>query len=95
MVIKRLAPLSLAKIVGMLYVVLGLIFGAAFSLAAMAGTFAFDQADTPPFFRLMGTGAVFMFPIFYGCLGFIVSLVAAGLYNILAGLVGGIEIDIQ
>jgi hypothetical protein len=95
MVIKRLAPLSLAKIVGMLYVVLGLIFGATFSLAAMADAFAFDQADTPPFFRLMGTGAVFMFPIFYGCLGFIMSLVAAWLYNILAGLVGGIEIDIQ
>jgi hypothetical protein len=95
MVIKRLAPLSLAKIVGMLYVVLGLIFGATFSLAAMAGAFAFDQADTPLFFRFMGTGAVFMFPIFYGCLGFIVSLVAAWLYNILAGLVGGIEIEIQ
>ena len=95
MVIRRLAPVSLAKIIGALYVVLGLIFGAMFSFAAMAGAFRFDQADTPPFFRFMGTGAVFMFPIFYGCLGFIVSLVAAWLYNILAGLVGGIEIDIQ
>jgi hypothetical protein len=95
MVIKRLAPVSLAKIIGALYVVLGLIFGAMFSLAAMAGAFAFEQADTPLFFRFMGTGAVFVFPIFYGCLGFLVSLVAASLYNILAGLVGGIEIEIQ
>jgi len=95
MVIKRLGPLSLAKIVGMLYVGLGFVFGAIFSLAAMAGAFAFDQADTPLFFRFMGGGAVFMFPIFYGCLGFIASLVAAWLYNILAGLVGGIEVEIQ
>lgn len=95
MVIKHLGPVSLAKIVGTLYAVLGLVFGAIFSLAALAGVFAFDQADTPPFFRLMGVGAVFVFPIFYGCLGFIFSLVAAGLYNILAGLVGGIEIELQ
>jgi hypothetical protein len=93
MVIKRLGPVSLAKIVATLYVVLGLIFGAIFSLMALGGGFA--DPSMSPFFRLFGVGAVFFFPIFYGCLGFIVSLVVAWLYNILAGLVGGIEIELQ
>lgn len=95
MVIKRLGPVSLAKIVGTLYVVLGLIVGGIFSLAALAGAIAFDQPDTPAFFKLMGVTAVFVFPIFYGCIGFFASLIAAWLYNILAGVVGGIEIEIQ
>jgi len=95
MVIKRLGPVSLAKIVGSLYVVLGLVFGVIFSLASMTGAFGSNPPNSPPFLPLMGMGAVFLFPIFYGCLGFIASLVAAWLYNILAGLVGGIEIEIQ
>ena len=37
MVINRIAPFSLAKISGTLYAALGLIFGALFSLIAMAG----------------------------------------------------------
>ena len=92
--INRLGPVSFAKIVGMLYVVLGLVFGAIFSLAAMAGAFGSNPANSGPF-PMIGIGAVFLFPILYGCLGFIASLVAAWLYNILAGLVGGVEIEIQ
>jgi hypothetical protein len=33
-------------------------------------------------------------PIVYGCLGFIMSLVGATLYNVLARTVGGIELDV-
>ena len=95
MVIKHLGAVSVAKIVGTLYVVLGLLFGGIFSLAALVGAFAFSQPDTPWFFKFMGVGAVFVFPIFYGCIGFFASLIAAWLYNILAGVVGGIEIEIQ
>jgi hypothetical protein len=95
MVIRRIGPLSCAKIVATLYAILGLVFGAIFSVAALVFGFNPDQPDTPPFMQMIGVGAVFVFPVFYGCLGFIVSFIAAWLYNVLAGLVGGIEIEIQ
>jgi hypothetical protein len=38
---------------------------------------------------------VIVAPIVYGCLGFLASFVAAWLYNLLAGVVGGVEIDLQ
>jgi hypothetical protein len=34
-------------------------------------------------------------PILYGGMGFVMTLIGAWLYNILAGFVGGIEMDLQ
>ena len=93
MVINRIAPLSLAKISGVLYAALGLIFGALFSLFAMAGMAA-GGSDGPAFGALFGVGAIILFPIFYGCIGFVASLIGAWLYNTVAGMVGGVELDI-
>jgi hypothetical protein len=31
----------------------------------------------------------------YGCLGFVTTLIMAWLYNVLAGIMGGVEIDVQ
>ena len=45
MVVKRVQPLSCAKIAGTLYAILGLVFGALFSLAAAAGAFASDSGE--------------------------------------------------
>ena len=47
------------------------------------------------FGALFGVGAVVAFPIFYGCLGFVGLLFAAWLYNLVAGVVGGVEVEIQ
>jgi hypothetical protein len=97
MVIKRIAPLSVAKITGTLYGVMGLVFGCIVSLIALAGGFA-SAAETSEFANLgamVGVGAVIILPIFYGGIGFVGTLIAAWLYNILAGLVGGIELDVQ
>ena len=92
MVINRIAPFSLAKISGTLYAALGLIFGALFSLVAMAG-FAAGNGNSM-FGALFGVGAIILFPIFYGCIGFVASLIGAWLYNVLAGMVGGVELDV-
>ena len=94
MVIKRIGPMSVAKITGTLYAVMGLIMGAFFSLIALAGGFA--STDSPAgMSSLLGVGAIVIFPILYGCIGFVATLVAVWLYNVLAGLVGGIEMDVQ
>ncbi|MEA2464092.1 MAG: hypothetical protein QOJ98_1839 [Acidobacteriota bacterium] len=94
MVIRRVGPLSLAKISGALYALLGLIFGAIISLISIAGS-AFMPKDAGFSGMLFGVGAIVILPIFYGVLGFIMSLIMAGLYNLIAGWVGGVEIDLQ
>jgi hypothetical protein len=96
MVIKRVGPLSCAKIVGTLHIFVGLLVGAIFSLAAMAGAFASDRTEAPFFIgAFIGVGSIIFFPVLYGCIGFISTLVGAWLYNVVAGFVGGIEMDVQ
>ena len=94
MVIKRVAPLPLAKVSGALYALMGLIFGACISLISIAGS-AFMPKESGGMGMLFGVGAIVALPIFYGILGFIFSLIGAFLYNLVAGWVGGIEIDVQ
>lgn len=95
MIIKRIGPLSLAKLSGLLYAIAGLVLGGIFSLAAMAGAFASQTADAAGFEAIIGVGAVIVFPILYGVMGFVGTLIAAWLYNVAAGVVGGVEVDIQ
>jgi len=95
MVIKSIRPLSLAKLSALLYAVLGLLVGAVFSVLAMVGGFASDSSHGSGIAAAMGIGGVIFFPILYGTMGFVASLVGAWLYNIAAGIMGGIELDVQ
>jgi hypothetical protein len=92
MVINRVGPLSSAKIVGLLYAILGLVGGAIFSLVAAMGGFSHGRPDAT---GLVGVAAVVIFPVLYGVMGFLMTLILAWLYNGLAQLVGGIEIDLR
>lgn len=96
MVIRRVGPLSVAKISGALYALMGLIFGAIISLFSVLGTaFAPDTQNAGAIGMLFGAAAIIVLPIFYGVLGFIMTLIAAALYNWMAAWLGGIEIDVQ
>jgi hypothetical protein len=44
---------------------------------------------------MMGVGSIIFFPIMYGCFGFIGTLITAAIYNVLANVVGGVEVDLQ
>ena len=93
MVLKRVGAMSLAKISGVLYAVIGLIVGGCISLLAVAGMAA--QQSGSFMGAMFGVGAIIVLPIFYGLLGFIGALITAGLYNLLAGAVGGVQIDLE
>jgi hypothetical protein len=95
MVIRRVSPLSCAKIAGTLYALFGLIFGGIVSLIAVAGGFASNNAEGAAFSAIFGVGAVVLLPLLYGGMGFVMSLITAWLYNVVAGMVGGIEVDVQ
>ena len=105
MTIKRIGPLSCAKIAGVTYAALGLLIGALVSLAAGLGLAlsggqqnldAKALSPLPPMFgALMGVGAIIVFPILYGIIGFIFALIGAWIYNLLASWIGGIQVDIS
>lgn len=62
---------------------------------AIAGGLASDAPGLAGFGPAIGVAAVIFFPILYGGLGFVTTLIAAWLYNLAAGIVGGVELDVQ
>lgn len=96
MVIKRVGPVSVAKIMGSLYACIGLCIGIVVSLMAMAGAaFGSDSSSMGAFGAVMGVGAIVVMPLLYGIFGFIFTLIGAVIYNLIAGVVGGIELEVN
>ena len=95
MILKRIGPLSLAKLLAILYASVGLIFGACISIASLIAAGTHPDQSPGLFVGLFGVGAILWLPILYGAMGFIGSLITAGLYNWLARLVGGVHIDLE
>ena len=95
MTITRVGPLSVAKIAGLLGMVIGLIAGALFSLLSLAGAAIGAGAgdDGAMFGALFGVGAIILLPIFYGCMAFVMTLIQAALFNVAARMIGGVEIE--
>ena len=95
MVIRRIGPLSLARISGMLYAIIGLVLGAIFSFLSLVGFFNAGLSDEAEFPAFLGVASIVILPVLYGGFGFLATLAAGWLYNFLAGVVGGIELDLQ
>ena len=96
--VRRLGVLSLGKIMGALYAVFGLIFGALFSLFSLIGmgiASASGSGEDAVFGMLFGVGAIVILPIFYGVFGFLGGLLTALLFNLVAGVAGGLEIEVE
>ena len=74
----------------------GLLAGLLFACIALVGSgFAPRNEEMPAFVgALFGVGAIFILPIFYGLLGLLIGALGGALYNVFAGMVGGIEIDV-
>ena len=87
--LNRIGPLSAAKVVAVLYAIFGLVMGAFLSVTAL---FRPDPGGVAP---LWGVAAVVFFPVLYGVGGFLVTLLTAWLYNVVAGVVGGVELDVR
>ena len=92
--IKSVGVLSVAKIMGALYAILGLIAMPLLLLIGLAGSMMPKQGGQNPF---AGAGMLFALfaPIFYGVLGLIFGALGAFLYNLLAKWIGGIELHLQ
>jgi hypothetical protein len=98
--VKRVGPGSAFKIGLVTYGIIGLLAGIVMALFSMvAGSVASLGNSAVPGARAfglgMGFGAIIVFPIFYGLLGGVFAALGAVIYNLVAGWVGGLEVDIS
>ena len=93
-IVKRITPSSAFKVGLVVYGFLGLILGAFCTVMAIVGAPFLREAHLPILGRFVGLFAVIICPILYGIIGGIGAVIAALIYNLAAGWVGGLEVDI-
>ena len=96
--IRRVGLLSLVKALGILYALLVLIVRPLVAMVSLLDA-AGGAANSQPFDAfarlLFDVGSVIFLPVFYGFLGFVFGLIGALLYNGIARLIRGIEIELE
>jgi hypothetical protein len=98
MIVKKVGPVSLGKILGIIYAFFGFIIGLFFSFFMLMGTIfgsIIEDSPEPLVGLIFGFGSVVAFPVFYGLMGFLGGIITAGLYNVTSRWVGGIEIELE
>jgi hypothetical protein len=89
--IKKIGVLQTAKVTALLYLVGSAIVFEPLALIVFMlrqyGVAADAASRTPP------PGFLMFLPILYGVLSFITAVIACWLYNLIAGKIGGIEIE--
>jgi len=98
MILRSVGVLSAGKVSGVLCALIGLLVGGFMALASLAGVAFNAQAhgggpQIPAMF--VGVAALIFVPIFYGVFGFFMGLIYAALYNLIAGMVGGLELEFE
>jgi hypothetical protein len=83
--IRRFGVGQTAKVVATLYALMGLVFVPIFLIASMAA----------PRQTGFGPGFAFALPVMYGVLGYVFTALGCAIYNFVAGLVGGVEIELE
>jgi hypothetical protein len=99
MTLRRVEPVSAAKVIGALYGLLGLVLGAFVSLGIMLGGAARAAMNPQAMPALLGVffgaGAIILIPVIYGGMGFVMTLIGCYLYNWMADKLGGIQWEVQ
>jgi hypothetical protein len=92
-IVKSVGVMSIAKIMGLLYGCMGVIFAPIFLLLGLLGSFA--GQDKTPFAGIFGVVFAVLMPVIYGVMGFVAGAIGALLYNLLARWVGGFELELE
>ena len=95
MVVKSIGVASAAKIYGAISAAFGLVFGLLLALGSLLGAGLSDTSEGAFFAPILGVGAIIILPIFYGVMGLIGGAIGAVLYNVFAGMVGGVRLDVE
>jgi Transmembrane domain of unknown function (DUF3566) len=95
--LKKVDPFSLAKVLGILYALLGVIIGLLFAAwGSVMSDLYMDGSDeaTKTILSFFGIGSIIFFPILYGIIGLVAGVITAALYNLVARWVGGVMIEV-
>jgi len=100
MVIKRINVIRAATIQACFMALFGLIAGVCVLLfgtlfGSLVGAAANNGGAGAGLGMIGGIGAVIFLPILYGVMGFIAGALGAAIYNLVAGWVGGLEIEVE
>lgn len=97
MVLKRIGVMSCGRVLGALYALMGLVIGGFFTLFSLIATAigVSSGAEDAWIGAFLGVGAVVLFPLFYGVLGFLGGLLGAFFYNLVAANIGGLELQLE
>lgn len=99
MVLKSVGVLSAGKIMGVLGAIGGLLRGAFMAFFSLLGGVVLHQQGGPGNGAIpalfVGFGAIVFLPIIYGIFGFIGGMIYALLYNLAAGIIDGLELEIE
>ncbi|TWT86566.1 hypothetical protein Mal64_33920 [Pseudobythopirellula maris] len=83
--LKHVHPLQAGKVLGVMYALMGLIILPFFLIAAVMNP---NQAAP-------GLVVAVLIPIFYAVGGFVGGIIMAAVYNLVAGMAGGIRMDFE
>jgi hypothetical protein len=103
MTIRRFGVVSVAKMYGLLTFIVGLLIGVIYGLffmifgAAMSAFAPGGSEAAAGGISSVVIGLLFMigFPVFYGLMGFIAGAIGALIYNGFAGIVGGVKFELE
>jgi hypothetical protein len=83
--------MQMAKTMGVLDLLLGLVFAVCFFIIGSMAPGG-EMART---FPMGGASWIIILPLLYAFFGFLIGALIAWLYNVVAGWVGGVEIELQ
>src|SRR2546430_2354614 len=92
-IVKSVGIMSVAKIMGLIYGCMGLIFAPFFLLVGLLGTLVGEQKS--PFAGVFGIVFAILMPLIYGFMGFVTGALGAFLYNLFSKWVGGFELEVE
>jgi hypothetical protein len=100
MIIKRIGVLKAATVQACVMGLFGLLFGLCFLLfgtlfGSMMGSMSNSAGAGAGLGMIGGIGMMIFLPIMYGVMGFVAGAIGAAVYNLVAGWVGGIELEVE
>lgn len=100
--VKKLGVLSFAKMQGVMGLVIGLLIGIIYGVVIILYSLLGASLVSGDAKYAVGGGGVVVgifaiigFPIMYAIIGFIGGAIGALVYNVFAGIVGGIEMEVE
>ena len=96
--LKKIAPLQLGKMLAVTYGLLSLVFVPFFLLFSAIASMVPKVEGGPPMLPMMvgmGVGFLIIAPIVYTVIGFVTGVIGAFVYNLVAGWIGGIEVEVE